>query len=329
MRWNSAPLAVIALCSSATAQERPSTETLPSHFEIARHYFLDFGPPHDFYELFLVRTKDDQTLVDRITLTPVADKCYAPATVEVKSAMISEDIPTLLGETSPCKIPEKELRRELKRCKRCMVFSGANVTMQFECGGQPRLIRSDILDRDMFDPAPQTPDHASWTMHLLGQLDTALGPGVLDKPMFAMSSKGDGAQTELDPDTAREISAGKYDALFPKAPDKPSAVYRQAQIRPPSPTVQLVSSGPIAPRIFVPPMYPPITLLAHLEGEVLLSLEVDENGVVINVTLESGHPALQRAVSDAAYAWRFPEGNAGREIHATVKFALNCQRSTD
>ena len=42
-----------------------------------------------------------------------------------------------------------------------MVFSGANVTMQVQCDGHPRVIRSDILDKDLFDHAPHPPQYTS------------------------------------------------------------------------------------------------------------------------------------------------------------------------
>ncbi|MGB7281827.1 MAG: TonB family protein [Candidatus Acidiferrum sp.] len=320
---------LLFLSGSILSQDRPRVQELPDHFEIGRHYFLDFGPPTDFYELFLVHTKDGQTFVEKIILTPSGDKCVAPASVEVKTAALADNIPELLGKTSPCAIPKKELNRELKRCKKCMVFSGAEVTMQVECGARTRLIRSDILDRDMFDPASKTPEHTSWTMHLLEQLDAPMGPGVLERPMFSNPSEKEGAQGIIEPLVAQEISNGKYDALFPKAPDKLSQLYRETLLPPPSPTVQLLNSSPIAPTTFTPPRYPPIARLAHVEGEVTLKIEIDENGIVSNVFPEGGNPMLQGAAKDASYGWKFPKGRASRETEATVKFALNCPRTAD
>jgi len=69
----------------------------------------------------------------------------------------------------------KELHRELKRCKKCLTFSGVNVTMQVSCKGRDRQLRMDILDRDIFDSAPHTPANTSWTMTFLTELDTTLG----------------------------------------------------------------------------------------------------------------------------------------------------------
>lgn len=93
--------------------------------------------------------------------------------------------------------------------------------------------------------------------------------------------------------------------------------------------MELVRSSPIAPEVFIKPKYPPITIIGHLEGEASLRLELDENGVVINSIPESGHPVLQAAAKDASYAWRFPKGTTGREIEATVKFALNCPHHSE
>jgi hypothetical protein len=154
---------------------------IPNQFAIARHTFVDFGPPLDFYELFIAHRVESGTSIERISVTPSADVCFAPAKTEVASATVNETPTQLLGSTNPCTIPEKELRRELKRCKNCLVFSGAHVVMQVQCGTHTRLIRSDILDKDMFDKARNTPEHTSWTMKLLQRLDSAVGLSVFEK----------------------------------------------------------------------------------------------------------------------------------------------------
>jgi hypothetical protein len=165
--------------SFALAQEQPV-----SQFEIAKHDFFDFGPPNDFYELFLVRPDQSGATVEKITLTPSVDHCFQPAKAELTKTSLNQTIPELLGKVDPCAIPEKELVREKKRCKKCTVFSGMNVSMLVRCGTQLRAIRADILDRDMFDPAAHTPEHTSWTMSLLAKLDQASGPSVMDRPVF-------------------------------------------------------------------------------------------------------------------------------------------------
>ncbi|MGJ5816004.1 hypothetical protein [Paludibaculum fermentans] len=154
----------------------------PSEFAVGRRTFFDFGPPFEFYEIISVRSRGQGAEIKRIILTPPGDPCTQPATVEIATASTTQTIADLLGGTSPCAIPEKALRRELKRCRKCLVFSGADITMAVPCGKQMRLIRMDILDRDMFDPAPKTPEHTSWTMGLIGRLDQLLGSLVMDRP---------------------------------------------------------------------------------------------------------------------------------------------------
>jgi TonB family protein len=272
----------------------------------------------------LVRSAESGTSIERMTVTPAGDVCLSPAKYEMANGSLTETVPALLGKTDPCKIPEKELLRERKRCKKCMVFSGANVAMQVQCGNQTRIIRSDILDRDMFDPAAQTPEHTSWTMQLLESLDKSLGPGVMDKPMFELTNAEEVLDKSSDPEILKQLETGKYDELFQGAPDKPSDLYRASQKRQPPPTVKLLNSLPIAPESFQLPGYPPLARVTHTEGAVSVKIEVDANGAVTNIDFESGHPLLHAAVQDAISHWRFPKNEAPQLVEATIQFALNC-----
>src|SRR5208337_202153 len=261
--------ALLILCGPALPAERPPATARPDHFEIGRHTFIDIGPPFDFYELFIVWATENGTSIERFTLTPPGAACMTPAKLETASATVSESVAALLGSTNPCAIPEKALQRELKRRREGLVFSGADVFMRVPCGTQTRLIRADILDRDMFDAAPNTPENTSWTMRLLGRLDQAIGgPGVLDKPIFSIPGAEELPAKDLDPETLRHLSAGDYDALFQGAPDKPSDLYRAAQIHPPPPTVRLLRVVPTPPEVSALPEYPPLARLAHIEGVV-------------------------------------------------------------
>jgi TonB family protein len=315
---------VLILCGGASPQEHHAASPLPDQFVIGRHTFIDVGPPNDYYELLLVRPTPNGTSIERILLTPAGDACIQPAKIEVASASLKDSVATLLGKTNPCTIPEKELRRELKRCKKCLVFSGANVAMQVQCGNQTRIIRSDILDKDMFDPAPNTPEHTSWTLQLLGQLDKTLGPGVMDKPIFPLSEKDEPSSSGNDSEFLRDVIVGKYDMLFQGAPDKPSNLYRAAQIAPPVPTIRLISSTPFQPEEFLQLGYPPIAKIAHIEGIVQFTVDVDPDGKATNFSVESGHPMLRAATEKAASGWRFPKEAGGQRVHAAVEFATNC-----
>ena len=330
MRCRAIVLALFVLCGCVLAQG--GREQNPSQFEIGRHTFIDVGPPNDFYELLFVRPASSGSSVTRITLTPTIDGCFQPAKVEVATGSLAVSVADLLGKTNPCTIPEKELRRERTRCKNCPVFSGANVAMQVQCGDTMRIVRADILDRDMFDPAPNTPEHTSWTMRLLSQIDGAVGPGVLDQPMFAVPGEEKKEVPTHESETLRDIGAGKYDELFKGAPDKPSDLYHAAQIAPTVPTIRLLSSTPFPPDAFVSPGYPPLLKAAHVSGTVSFTVDVNEDGSATNFTVESGQAMLRgvvgqilRGVTEQMVSgWRFPKGASGQAIHAAIEFATNC-----
>jgi hypothetical protein len=312
------------MCGVVSPQEHQLTPGAPDSFIIGRHTFIDVGPPNDFYELFLVNPNANGALIDKGTLTPASDVCFLPARVEITSVSIAESPSELLGTANPCTIPEKELRSELKRCKDCLVFSGANVAMQVQCGAQIRIIRSDILDKDMFEPKPNTPMYTSWTMHLLARLDQSFGPGVLDKPMFPSVVEEPPVKDEQSSSILLDLSAGKYDVLFTDVPDRPSDLYRAAQIKPAIPSVYLQSSTPFKPIKPVLPKYPPIARVAHVEGAVTFEIAVDANGAVRDMTFDSGSPQLRGVVKEAVSSWRFTEEAFNQQVQATVNFALNC-----
>ncbi|SRR6266403_2521006 len=315
---------IAVLCNNAIAQS-PSLPA-PEQVEIGRHTYFDFGPPFDFYELFIIRSAGNGSSIERITITPAGSKCFAPGKVETQVATTTDSVASLLGSTNPCLISEKELRRELKRRKKHLIFSGANVVMQVRCGTQERLIRSDILDRDMFDPTAKAPEHTAWTMRLLSRLDQIVGPGVIDKPVFAISEE---KIPDKFPDSTnlRDLGEGKYDALFQGAPNRPSDLYRVAQIAPPSPSVRLLHSAPAEPEVLIKPQYPKLARMTLVEGQVEFRVDVDTNGNATNVTIESGHALLRTAVKVAVGAWRFPREVPGLQIHATLEFRLNCPTS--
>ena len=329
MRGGSILFAAFCLACPAHGQDRGATAFEVTQFEIGRHSFVDFGPPFDFYELFIVRSAKNGTSIERVTATPPGDACLSPANFETATSSLTDSVSALLGKADPCKIPEKELRRELKRRKKGLVFSGANVAMRVQCGNQTRLIRSDILDRDMFDPAAHTPEHTSWTMQLLASLDKAVGPGVMDKPMFETPKAEEAQEKQSDPVLLKDLEAGKYDTLFSGAPDKLSDVYREAQIHPPLPTVKLISSSPIAPEVFPQLMYPSLGRMAHIEGTLSVRIDVDANGTVTNMVFESGHPFLQGVVKDSIGHWKFPRNAISQQVEATIQFALNCHPNAE
>ena len=230
----------------------------------------------------------------------------------------------LLQSKNPCEIPERELHRERQRCKKCLVFSDVDVTMQVSCSGKDRQIRTDILDRDLFESKPDTPKNTSWSMAVLQQLDSALGPGVMDKPIFPIG-------TEHREDPARgnlvdQILTGSFDSLF-GSQAKVSAIAREAANGPPpAPTIQVEQVLPIAPIAPELPKYSPIAKVAHVEGLVEATFDVSDDGTVRNIAFvsEPRLRMLEPAVSESVLKWKFPESAWGKSETAAIRFQLNC-----
>lgn len=312
-------------CGPAFSQKHAPAVPAPVQFEIGRRTFFDFGPPFNYYDLFIVRPTASGTSIERISLTPPGNSCAQPAKIEAASASLSESIAAILGKTNPCLIPEKELHRELKRCRKCLVFSGASVAMQVQCGSQTRVIRSDILDRDMFDPAAKTPKHTEWTMQLLQLLDNAVGPSVMEKPVFPIPGAAEAPVKISDPTVLRDLSAGKYAGLFPGAAEKASDLYHATQNHPPLlPTVRLLSSQPTAPEVFVAPAYPSVAEKSEMQGTVFFTISVDASGNIIELTFDRGAPIFEAAVRSASAGWKFPANLVIPWIQAAIRFSLDC-----
>jgi hypothetical protein len=316
---------VLCLCVPAAPQVRKTQTPKPDSFLVGRRTFFDSGPPFEFYEILSVRSTSGGALVERIQVTPPGDVCTQPANVRVATNLIGESVADLLGSTNPCSIPEKELRRELKRCKKCLVFSGADVVMQVQCGGQSRRVRMDILDRDMFDPHPVTPEHTSWTLTLLGRLDRTLGATIMDRPTFNLAEPR--SQPPTEPQFAAllgDLEKGKLDALFDRGSHAPSELFRQARNPPPGPSVELANSSPFRPTVYELPKYPPLARIAHISGQVTFKLSVKSDGHSSAPSSLVGNPILQNIVAANVRDWTFPTEAAGQDMQVAIEFKMNC-----
>ena len=58
------------LSTSALPKQHSPVLPTPDQFIVGRHSFFDFGPPTDFYELFVVRSAPKGSSIERISLTP-------------------------------------------------------------------------------------------------------------------------------------------------------------------------------------------------------------------------------------------------------------------
>jgi hypothetical protein len=314
-------LRLIALALSAFLQLATCEEPLRELY-IARHTFFDFGAPLDYYELLHLHVSGGRTLVDRYQVTPYVS-CYQPATVQVDRSGLDGSIERLLEGRSLCGIPEKDLRREARRCEKCLTFSGAFIVIEAQCDGRPRRIPVRVLDGDLFSKSPHPPQQTSASMDLFRRLDGAFASGVMDRPILQP-----GAPAPLAPSddaTIADLRQGRFDGLFDKAPDKISELVRQSELpRPPPPSVRLKESTPVFPIKYEPFGYPPLAKIVQIEGYVTFTASISSDGQATNIQIVTGHPLLRESVKLMVAGWKYPENAAGQEVRGTLEFKTNC-----
>lgn len=307
---------------SVYAQSSSKAPTNFSHDEIvfAMTSFFDFGPPFDYYTLYRLTAASGGTDVEKIAVTPPASSCTLPTT-EVSHAHIQEKLSKLFDDKDPCRISEKASRREAKRCKHCLTFSGIHASVQLSCGEKTRVIRYEVLDRDLFDTHPKTPNATLHTTDLIGKLDSALGGGNLDRPVFTIDEPSK-HQADIPKDAAIEgLARGAYDSLFSESI---SDLYKDSLQTPNLPLIQIASIStelPIEPAL---PKYPPIARAAHVGGSISMNLKVSPDGKVSDMSGVSGPLLLQGATIDAARSWQFASSPNEHTETVKIDFNLNC-----
>jgi Gram-negative bacterial TonB protein C-terminal len=326
MRIVVALASVLAVCEACIAQNHGNQEPFPTEVVIGRDSFFDFGPPFNYYDLTFLRSKEETTDIERISLTPPSDACYPKAEIEVAHVNLNESLSSVLQGINPCGIPERALRAELKRRNKGPVFSGMNVSIQVQCASRTRVIRADILDRDIFDAHPNTPRYTSWSRSLFERLDNATGQTPWSKPAFAGS---EATPSPMSQSAALEaIAEGRFDEIFGDAPDRPSTLYRLARNAPHQPFIELTKSEPVRPVVYNDPIYPPFAKAARVHGMIEFHLVVGSNGSAENVAIDSGPKMLWQAVSDAITKWKFSTDDSGKSVQGAIRFGLNCASDT-
>lgn len=316
-------VAVLAILAPSISGAQVDRSGFPTQVLMTRHTYFDFGPPFDYYEVLSLKDEGPSTGIQRILVTPAGSACIQPPTVESQVGKIGEPLAKVLQGKNPCDIPEKDLHKERKRCKHCLHFSGADVTMSVSCKDGDRQIRAELLDEELFERSAKTPQNTSWTMAVLGQIDANLGPGVMEKPAFSFSTPDTAFKKPPESAMLESLRSGKYDGLF-NSEKKLSQLYREALEPFPEPSVKILEMTPARPVSAEPPSYPPIARAAHVDGEVLVSFDVSPAGKVEKLSFESGPELLRSAVSTAAMKWQFPASTETHLEEGQIAFKLNC-----
>src|SRR5690606_4544839 len=123
----------------------------------------------------------------------------------------------------------------------------------------------------------------------------------------------------------------------PPPPEEPPVVFDEpspmdtpapppAPPAPPAPTPNIGASVDPSSRSMNPPKYPPAALRAGITGQVVLVIDVDASGNVLDVTVErsSRNRDLDRAAIAAARRWRFnPEIRDGVAVAGRVRVPVD------
>ena len=181
------------------------------------------------------------------------------------------------------------------------------------CGTTNRLIKANVFEDYWFDSNRKIPDHTSAMMELARKLDESV------------QKEDSSTIKENHQILLKAIEDGHYDSLFQNEKEKPSILSKNAVKKPLGPSIELINSVPAMPLTYALPGYPPIAKLAHVQGEVEFSLEIDSVGKISKVTFDDGHPMLKKVVEDAVRTWQYPSGL--KTAHAVIGFNLNCASS--
>ena len=76
---------------------------------------------------------------------------------------------------------------------------------------------------------------------------------------------------------------------------------------PPPPKQERISEGAMQSNAIrkVEPIYPSLAQRSRITGRVVLEVEIDEEGNVVNVTAKTGHQLLRQAAIDAIKQWKY------------------------
>jgi hypothetical protein len=166
-------------------------------------------------------------------------------------------------------------------------------------------------------------------MNVLSQLDDALGPGALDKPIFSMppSDQPISAAQSSNLSILEGLKNGYYDSYF-NSDKKLSELYRESIDVTLPPSIELLSATPETPTSKKMPTYPPIAKAAHVEGVIEATFDVSPTGTPENITIPVGPEMFRKVTTDAISQWSFPPSSEVRQEHLKIAFKLNCNKPT-
>ncbi|HKW02460.1 MAG TPA: energy transducer TonB [Vicinamibacterales bacterium] len=202
---------------------------------------------------------------------------------------------------------------------------GVIVALQISTGlaGPPIIshLRAFAVEPDLPKPPPvtATPPPATTAVTVDPHAAPLDAPSKIEpEPPALQVTASSGAPSDWMTGPTTSLS-GPPAVAKPAAPEVPSR-----------PTGPVPVGGDIRPPerlTYVPPAYPEIARIAHVEGKVIVEATIDEWGVVKNVVVRQSVPLLDKAAIDAVSKWRYaPTRLNGQPIAivmmVTVTFTL-------
>ena len=205
-----------------------------------------------------------------------------------------------------------------------VVALGILVALQLTTGlGGPPIIshlRAFAVESDLPKPPPATtPPPAKAAVNVNPNVAPTVAPSTIEP-------EPPGLPVASSPGVPADWLAGITTTLAAPPPvAKPPVA--EAPTRPTGPVPVGGDIRPPERLTYVPPAYPEIARIAHVEGKVVLEATIDEWGVVKNVTVRQSQPLLDKAAIEAVSKWRYaPTRLNGQPIAivmmVTVTFTL-------
>ena len=165
------------------------------------------------------------------------------------------------------------------------------------------------VDPEKFTPPPAIPK---------GIPPPTIDDGLISPDVVGISPFAD----KIIPDDRRSFD---FALVVPPAKPTPLPVKPQLQTK-----SQRIGGDVLSAKLIrqVSPVYPAMAKAARAQGDVILEVEVDEEGNVASVVVKNGHTLLRQAAVDAVKQWKYtPTLLNGEPIpviaSVTVKFTLN------
>jgi TonB family protein len=226
-----------------------------------------------------------------------------------------------------------------------LLFSFGNFAIVATCGGEETVLRLPLLP---FPTGPHGPPQIQRAYDLLRDVETRVFgtsevfKSAADTKVFEALDAEPGLGNDETEGAALvpELRAGVFDRGLGEECKKP--VCEEGGLKqvlesyiPPeertAPSVVWVDRPGYECLKCALPAYPPLARLARVEGDVELELQLDERtGLVLGVTIASGHSLLQRAALQAAQGWQFQplEHTEGvKRTKVRLRFSMNCPRT--